>query len=160
MSAALTLPYVWATASAASSNPEHAKRAAGGGNAFYRRRTENLLQRYLQASLAVGRAPLVGPDLTLRGRATSCRRKNFEDVVIFAIDVEKCLQRLNRHDLRLVVKIAIQEYMFMEVAAQIRDGRADGSAGLWEGAGSSDGGVFEERIADSLGTKIFCQEGR
>lgn len=119
MSAALTLPYVWATASAPPSNQERAKGAAGGGNAFYRRRTENLLQRYLQASLAVGRAPLVGPDLTLRGRATSCRRKNFEDVVIFAIDVEKCLQRLNPHDLRLVVKIAIQEYMFMEVATQI-----------------------------------------
>lgn len=118
MSAALTLPYVWATASAASQEEGCAKGAIAGGNAFYRRRTERLLRRYLQASLAVGRVPSISPDMTLRGRATSCRRKNFEDVVIFTIDVEKCLRRLAPDELRLVVKIAIQEYMFIEAAAQ------------------------------------------
>ena len=117
MSAALTLPYVWATASAPPPHGEQ-QHAASGGNAFYRRRTEGLLRRYLQASLAVGRVPSVVPDMTLRGRATSCRRKNFEDIVIFTIDVEKCLRRLAPNELRLVVKIAIQEYMFIEAAAQ------------------------------------------
>jgi len=117
MSAALTLPYVWATASAPPLHCE-ATQAAPGGYAFYRRRTEGLLRRYLQASLAVGRVPSVVPDMTLRGRATNCRRKNFEDIVIFTIDVEKCLRRLAADELRLVVKIAIQEFMFIEAAAQ------------------------------------------
>ena len=118
MSAALTLPYVWATASAPPLQQERKPATTTGGNAFYRRRTEGLLRRYLQASLAVGRVPIVAPDMTLRGRATSCRRKNFEDVVIFTIDVEKCLRMLDAEGLRLVVKIAIQEYMFLDVAEQ------------------------------------------
>lgn len=118
MSAALTLPYVWATASAPPQHQEQEQAATAGGNAFYRRRTEGLLRRYLQASLAVGRVPSVAEDMTLRGRATSCRMKNFEDVVIFTIDVEKCLQKLDPQALQLVVKIAIQEYMFIEAAAQ------------------------------------------
>lgn len=45
--------------------------------------------------------------------------KNFEDVVIFAIDVEKCFGVLAPDALKLVVKIAIQEYMFQDVAGQI-----------------------------------------
>ncbi|MFZ0662477.1 MAG: hypothetical protein WAM66_07290 [Acidobacteriaceae bacterium] len=118
MSAALTLPYVWATATEAPLRQEPANEPAGG-IVFYRRRTESLLRRYLQASLAVGRVPSVAADVTLRGRASSYRMKNFEDVVIFTIDVEKCLSCLDPEALKLVVKIAIQEYMFLEVAGQI-----------------------------------------
>lgn len=120
MSAALTLPYVWATASTTPTHRERAGAAAEGGIAFYRRRTESLLRRYLRASLAVGRVPSVAQDVTLRGRASSYRMKNFEDVVIFTIDIEKCLQKLDPEALRLVVKIAIQEYMFIEAAEQLR----------------------------------------
>lgn len=123
MSAALTLPYVWATAtSTTAKGTEPRESAAGkqaGGIVFYRRRTENLLRRYLRASLAVGRVPSVAADITLRGRMSSYQMKNFEDVVIFAIDVEKCLGVLGPRALKLVVKIAIQEYMFQDVAAQI-----------------------------------------
>lgn len=128
MSAALTLPYVWATAinatatSTTATGTEPRESAAGkqaGGIVFYRRRTENLLRRYLRASLAVGRVPSVAADITLRGRMSSYQMKNFEDVVIFAIDVEKCLGVLGPRALKLVVKIAIQEYMFQDVAAQI-----------------------------------------
>lgn len=123
MSAALTLPYVWATVAsmtAASAEPQH--RGSGkhaGGIAFYRRRTENVLRRYLRASMAVGRVPSIAADITLRGRMSSYQMKNFEDVVIFAIDVEKCLMVLGADALKLVVKIAIQEYLFQDVAAQI-----------------------------------------
>lgn len=117
MSAALTLPYVWATAYSepAQCEYEHAEE----GIRFYRRRTEVILQRYLRASLAVGRVASVVQDVTLRGRASSYRVKNFEDVVIFAIDVEKCLSVLSANALKLVVKIALQEYLIMDVAEQL-----------------------------------------
>jgi hypothetical protein len=119
MSAALTLPYVWATATEMPLLRREAAREPASGIAFYRRRTESLLRKYLRASLAVGRVPAVAADVTLRGRASSYRMKNFEDVVIFTIDVEKCLSVLDPEALKLVVKIAIQEYRFLEVAGQI-----------------------------------------
>lgn len=119
MSAALTLPYVWAT-----SESIQRRHKAGGhapeGMAFYRKRTECLLRRYCRASLAVGRVPSVASDITLRGRASSYRLKNFEDVVIFAIDVERCLKLLEPQALEVVVKVAIQEFVMMEVAQQMR----------------------------------------
>jgi DNA-directed RNA polymerase specialized sigma24 family protein len=119
MSAALTLPYVWATA--AEPLPEAKPNVvSANGVIFYRRRTENLLHRYLRASMAVGRVPAVTQEVAQRGRASSCRMKNFEDVVIFTIDVEKCLKRLEPEQLQLVVKIALQEYMYHEVAAQLK----------------------------------------
>jgi len=119
MSAALTLPYVWATAGEAPVRRKFIARPSEG-LVFYRRRTESLLKRYLRASLAVGRVPSVVEDITLRGRVSSCRMKNFEDVVIFTIDVEKCLKTLEPQALQLVVKIALQEYMMQEVAVQLR----------------------------------------
>lgn len=118
MSAALTLPYVWATAAEERAPRRHAELPAGE-IAFYRKRTEALLRRYLQASLAVGRVPSVAGDVTMRGRATNFRLKNFEDVVIFVIDVESCLKALEPEPLRVVVKIALQEYMLMEVAEEL-----------------------------------------
>jgi hypothetical protein len=118
MSAALTLPYLWATACEAPANNNASDNQAG--LPFYRKRTEALLRRYLRASLAVGRVPSVMEDTTLRGRASSYRLKNFEDVVIFSIDIEKCLATLDPQALRLVVKVVLQEYMLMEVAEQLR----------------------------------------
>jgi hypothetical protein len=116
MSAALTLPYVWATAGEIPVRRKYTPRPIAGGLVFYRKRTEGLLRRYLRASLAVGRVPSVAEDMTLRGRASSYHMKNFEDVVIFTIDVEKCLKTLEPSALRLLVKIALQEYTFLEAA--------------------------------------------
>lgn len=120
MSAALILPYVWA----ATENQAPAQRRCDEHRteelAFFRRRTEGLLRRYLRASLAVGRVPSIAEDLTLRGRASSYHMKNFEDVVIFTIDVESCLKRLSPQALRLIVKIALQEYVLLEVAEQLQ----------------------------------------
>ena len=119
MSAALILPYVWAV-----ENQPPARRKSGEHRAeelaFFRRRTEGLLRSYLRASLAVGRVPSIVGDVTLRGRASSYRMKNFEDVVIFTIDVENCLKSLDPQSLRLVVKIALQEYVLLDVAEQLR----------------------------------------
>lgn len=117
MSAALTLPYVWATVNT-QARQKYASRPASS-LAFYRKRTESLLRRYLRASLAVGRVPSVVEDITLRGRVSSCQMKNFEDVVIFSIDVERCLRTLEKHQLKLVVKIALQEYLMQDVAKQM-----------------------------------------
>lgn len=119
MSAALTLPYVWATAEETSARRRFAAPPISG-LAFYRKHTEGLLRRYLRASLAVGRVPSVVGDITLRGRVSSYRMKNFEDVVIFTIDVEKCLKALDPRALQLVVKVALQEYTFLEAAEQFR----------------------------------------
>ena len=119
MSAALTLPYVWATAVRPPA-PQKCESRPTGSLAFYRKRTESLLRRYLRASLAVGRVPSVVEDIRLRGRVSSYRMKNFEDVVIFTIDVEKCLRSLDPHVLQLVVKIAIQEYVLQDVAEQLQ----------------------------------------
>lgn len=119
MSAALTLPYVWATALEVPA-PQPSSECSTEGLAFYRKRTEAILRRYLRASLAVGRVSSVAGVTTLRGRASHYRLKNFEDVVIFAIDVEKCLKTLDPKALQLVVKIALQEYMLIEVAEQFR----------------------------------------
>jgi hypothetical protein len=88
MSAALTLPYVWATAAEPLPQPKP-EFASAGGAIFYRRRTEGLLRRYLRASMAVGRVPAVTQEVAQRGRVSSCRMKNFEDVVIFDLSVLK-----------------------------------------------------------------------
>lgn len=118
MSAALTLPYVWA---ATCSEPEQREYGhVGEGIQFYRRRTEKILSRYLMASIAVGRVASVMEDVTLRGRASNYHAKNFEDAVIFAIDVENCLRVLDAFALKLVVKIALQDYMISDVAEQLR----------------------------------------
>lgn len=123
MSAALTLPFVWATATSVPETVVEPRKSIegkqAGGIVFYRRRSENLLRRYLRASLAVGRVPSIAADITLRGRMSSYQMKNFEDVVIFAIDVEKCFEVLRPEALKLVVKIAIQEYLFQDIAEQI-----------------------------------------
>ena len=118
MSAALTLPYIWATAVNELPRRTYTKNL-NNGFGFYRGRTERLLRRYLHASLAVGRVPSVVGEVTLRGRASSSRMKNFEDVVIFAIDVERCLKTLDPHLLQIVVKVAIQEYLMHDVAKQL-----------------------------------------
>jgi hypothetical protein len=66
-----------------------------GGTAFYRRRTENLLRRYMRASMEMGRTPSLLGNTIFRGRASSYRMRTFEDCIIFIFDVEKCLKRLD-----------------------------------------------------------------
>jgi len=120
MSAALILPYVWATVKDRALELQQSGERPAQELAFFRKRTEGLLRRYLRASLAVGRVPSVSEDITLRGHVSSYRIKNFEDVVIFAIDVEKCMKTLDPQALHLVVKVALQEYMLLEVAEQLQ----------------------------------------
>ena len=119
MSAAPILPYVWA---AVSRKPVDSRRAPLGGLPFYRRRTEILLRRYMSVSMDMGRVPSIMRSLEFRGRASSYRIRNFEDAVIFVIDVEKCLTSLDAFSQELLARIALQEYTQAEAADLMNQG--------------------------------------
>jgi DNA-directed RNA polymerase specialized sigma24 family protein len=85
--------------------------------AFYRKHTENLLRRYLYASMQVGRSPNLLAESVGRGWASSRRVRTFEDALIFVLDVERCLNRLSAIDRQLISRILIQEYTQTETAA-------------------------------------------
>lgn len=111
----LTLPYVWATVEA-TPTPSCLRPRPLSGVAFYRKHTEALLRRYMRVSLDVGRLPSILSRTVVRGRASCSRLRNFEDAVIFVIDVERCLKRLDLSSQELVARIALQEYTQAETA--------------------------------------------
>lgn len=84
--------------------------------AFYRKHTESTLRRYLYASMQVGRAPSILSDPVGRGWASSRPVRTFEDAVIFVLDVEKCLEKLNPLDRQMLGRIVLQEYTQAEAA--------------------------------------------
>ena len=84
--------------------------------AFYRKHTENMLRRYLYASMQVGRAPSILGDPIARGWASSRPVRTFEDAVIFVLDVETCLNQLGSLDRQMLSRIVIQEYTQAEAA--------------------------------------------
>ena len=131
MSAALQLPTVWGAGAAQATwqaeerriwrqkpaaRPEPAK-APEASLAFYRKHTESMLRRYLYASMQVGRAPALLGDPVARGWVSSRPVRTFEDAVIFVLDVERCLDRLNSLDRQLLSRIVLQEYTQDETAA-------------------------------------------
>jgi hypothetical protein len=120
MSAAAALPRVWAMQGPeprrAEPRPECLRPAPLSGAAFYRKYTESLMRKYLRVSMDMGRLPSVLSKGVFRGRASSYRIRNFEDAVVFVIDVERCLNRLDRCSQDLVVRITLQEYTQAETA--------------------------------------------
>jgi hypothetical protein len=117
MSTALTLPYVWA-ATNGSRPVESYSPLPVGGLAFYRKHTESVLRKYMRVSLDMGRVPCVLGKVVFRGRVSSYRVRNFEDAVIFVIDVERCLTKLDQPSQELIARIALQEHTH-SVAAQL-----------------------------------------
>ena len=118
------LPKVWATAAPVQTPSSveapavcRVKRAEQRPElAFYRKYTEALLRRYVQMSTEAGRVPsLLGKEM-FRGKVTSYRVRTFEDVVIFRLDVEKCLRKLDGEERELIRRIAVQEYTQGEAA--------------------------------------------
>lgn len=85
--------------------------------AFYRRHTDRLLRRYLYASMQVGRAPSILSDPVGRGWASSRPVRTFEDALVFVLDIERCLDRLDRFDRELLSRIVLQAYTQAETAA-------------------------------------------
>jgi Sigma-70, region 4 len=82
----------------------------------YRRRTIALLRRYARASVEVGRLPsLLGREF-FRTRVTSYRMGSFEDIVIFVIDMEQAIDKLDSTDKKLLAMYVLEEYTIPEVA--------------------------------------------
>ncbi len=86
---------------------------------FYRKHTENLLRRYLYASMQVGRAPSILADPVGRGWVSSRPVKTFEDAVIFVLDIEKCIEELEPFDRQLLTRVILQEYTQAEAAGMM-----------------------------------------
>lgn len=84
--------------------------------AFYRKHTERMLRRYLYASMQVGRSPSILGDPVARGWVSSRPVKTFEDAVIFVLDIESCLNRLDSLDRQMLSRVVIQEYTQAETA--------------------------------------------
>ena len=76
--------------------------------AFYRKHTESMLRRYLYASMQVGRSPSILGDPVARGWVSSRPVKTFEDAVIFVLDIESCLNRLDSLERQMLSRIVIQ----------------------------------------------------
>jgi Sigma-70, region 4 len=134
MSAALQLPMAWEAsptplisqqdqrkpALQPSSNTQAhpaAEAAPDISLAFYRGHTENLLRRYLYASMLVGRTPSILNDPVGRGWASSRPVRTFEDAIIFVLDIERCLAQLNSLDREMLCRIVLQEYTQAEAAS-------------------------------------------
>jgi hypothetical protein len=130
MSAALQLPVVWGGAQLAwraesrgwEDPRERVERACEPASetadrlAYLRRHTEKMLRRYLYASVQIGRSPSLLGDPVGRGWASSRPIRTFEDAVIFVLDMERCLDRLNSLDRQLLSRIVLQEYTHAEAA--------------------------------------------
>jgi len=135
MSAALSLPLVWARATpapqllssavhhiqrrqlqAAQAPPPHQEEDPAPTWAFYRKHTEKLLKRYLYASMQVGRSPSILGESVDRGWVSSRKVRTFEDALIFVLDVERCLNKLTIIDRQLITRVLIQEYTHSETA--------------------------------------------
>jgi predicted DNA-binding protein (UPF0251 family) len=136
MSAALQLSIGWGAAAAVSAWPDPEKMwgkkpapladvnasakaavmAPAVSVAFYRKHTENMLRRYLYASLQVGRSPSILGDSVGRGWCSSRPVRTFEDAVIFVLDMEMCLGRLEELDRQMLSRVVLQEYTQAEAA--------------------------------------------
>ena len=139
MSAALQLPVVWGASypqagwqddgrifeekpAAGSEFNSPAKTPESGpvtSLGFYRKHTENMLRRYLYASMQVGRSPSILGDPVARGWCSSRPVRTFEDALIFVLDIEKCLDQLGSLDRQMLSRIVLQEYTQVETAMML-----------------------------------------
>lgn len=78
-----------------------------------------MLRRYLYASMLVGRAPELLGGQVGRGWVSSRPIRTFEDAVIFVLDVEKCLTKLDPLDRNLLSRIVLQDYTQLETAEML-----------------------------------------
>jgi hypothetical protein len=116
MSAAPVLGCVWAAA-LPKALPATVQSKPIETLAFYRKHTEVLLRQYMQKSLEMGRTPSILGNCMFRGRVSSRKLHSFEDTVIFVLDIEKCLKRLDKFAQDVVARVALQEYSQGETAA-------------------------------------------
>ena len=91
---------------------------------IYRDRTVALLRRYLRYSLETGRLPSILGREIFRATVTSYSATTFEDRVLFAHDVENCLQRLDRFSQQVLARIVLQEHGHEEAARLLHCSRS------------------------------------
>ena len=96
--------------------PEPAYLIRDPGVSVYRRHTIALLRHYFCLSVEVGRLPRLLGRECFRSRARSYRLSSFEDTVIFVIDVERFLARLDPFDQKLIACVVLQEFTQDEAA--------------------------------------------
>lgn len=89
---------------------------------LYRERTAAMLRKYCQLSMELGRVPSMLGREFFRSRVTSCRMHNFEDVVIFVYDMERCLSKLDDFSRQVLARIVLQEYTQEEASRLLRCG--------------------------------------
>jgi hypothetical protein len=115
MSTALAMPCIVATATAvAAEELPRARPKPIVGFAFYRKHTVALLRRYAQMSMEMGRAPSALGKMMLRGHVSSYRLRSFEEGLIFVLDVEKCINQLDRTSRKIVTHVAVEDYTIVE----------------------------------------------
>jgi hypothetical protein len=120
VSAALAMPLVLRSAQAVAqpSLPVNRTRTIEG-YAFYRRHTIALLNRFLRISMELGRSPSLLGNVVFRGRVSSYRLSTFEDLVLFVIDVEKCLRQLDRTSQAVIAHMVFEDYTALETATML-----------------------------------------
>jgi hypothetical protein len=91
------------------------------GYAFYRKHTVALLHRYLRISMELGRTPSLLSNVVFRGRVSSYQMKTFEDLMIFVIDIEKCLKQLDKSSQTVMTHMVLEDYTALETAAIMKE---------------------------------------
>ena len=76
----------------------------------YRGQTIWLLRRYFRTSLQIGRLPGILGREFFRARVSSRKACTFEDEVIFATDLDRCVARLDPQEKYLVGALVMKEY--------------------------------------------------
>jgi DNA-directed RNA polymerase specialized sigma24 family protein len=86
---------------------------------LYRQRTISMLQRYMQLSMETGRLPsLLGREF-FRSHVTCYRAGTFEEVVIFVIDMERSLDKVDEFSRMILARMVLQEYTQDEFAVML-----------------------------------------
>ncbi len=111
---------------------------------IYRNHTIALLRRYFGMSVEVGRLPAILGRELFPMRSTNMHVHSFEDTVLFVIDVEHCLDRLDPFDKELIARIILQEYSADQVGRLLHCGLR----------------TVERRLADALDklTEMFLKK--
>ncbi len=85
----------------------------------YRRHTIWLLRRYFRTSLEIGRLPGILGREFFRSRVSSRKACTFEDEVIFATDLDRCVAQLDAQEKYLVGALVMQEYDQEQLAQKL-----------------------------------------
>lgn len=77
---------------------------------IYRGRAIAMLRKYMRYSIETGRLPsLLGREF-FRAKVTAYTVVTFEDRVIFVIDMERCLEKLDEFSRELIARLILQEH--------------------------------------------------